>query len=92
MAIGCIPTITVVDIPAKIVKIVCVISVDGGPAHTVILQNANISTAAKKTEAANTVWNKFLALRAIQLQIEGIAGELASLETALKTNIEGRTI
>ena len=92
MAINCIPTITVVDIPAKIVKIMCVVSVDAGIAHTVVLEHADISTVAKKTVVANTIWNKFLALRAIQLQKEGVAGELASLETALKTNIEGRTI
>ena len=92
MAISCIPTITAVDVPAKIVKIMCVISVDAGTEHTVIIEHADISTAANKTAVANTIWNKFLAMRAIQLQIEGIADELAALETALKNNIEGRTI
>jgi len=55
MVIICIPKITAIDIPNKIVRAECDISVDDGPVHKVCLMNADISTPAKKIEAANTI-------------------------------------
>lgn len=92
MAHTCEPTITPLDIPSKIVRITADIAVDEGPVHTVVLQAADISTTAKKAEAANTLWNKFLVKYAQQLAEEGIAEEIANLEVSLAANIEGRTI
>ena len=92
MAHTCEPTITPLDIPSKIVRITADIAVDAGPTHTVILQAADISTPAKKAGVADTLWTKFLVKYAQQLAEEGIAEEIADLETALAADIEGRTI
>ena len=92
MAHTCEPTITPLDIPSKIVRITADIAVDEGPVHTVVLQAADISTTAKKAEVVDILWNKFLVKYAQQLAEEGIAEEIADLETALAADIEGRTI
>jgi hypothetical protein len=91
MAVNCNSTITVLDIPNKIINIKADISVDAGPTHTVIVENGDMSTGPKKAELANIVWEKFLVKYNQQLAEEGIAQEVADLETALNTNIEGRT-
>jgi len=92
MAITCTPTITVLDAAEKKVRIRCTISVDDGPEQIVTMEKADISTSEKKIEAANIIWKKFLVKHQKQLAQDAIAHELAALETALKTNIEGRTV
>jgi hypothetical protein len=91
MAVSCASTVTVLDIPNKIVRVSADISVDAGPTHTVVLENADVSSVPKQAEAANIIWNKFLVMYAGQLAEEGIAAEMSALETQLKNNIEGRT-
>lgn len=92
MAISCLPTITVVDISKRIVKIVCVITVDETHSYTVSVENADISTSAKKTEAANSIWAKLLVMHQKRLAEDSVQAEIAALTLALKTNIEGRVI
>ncbi|MBN2591644.1 MAG: hypothetical protein JXA96_17390 [Sedimentisphaerales bacterium] len=92
MAISCDSTITVLDIPNKIINIKADISVDEGPTHTVIVENGDMSTGLKKAELANIVWDKFLVKYNQQLAEEGIADEITALETALNTNIEAREL
>ena len=92
MAITCLSTITVIDILNKIVRISADISVDSGPVHTIIMENADISTGPKEAEASGIIWNKFLFKYAEQLAQESIAQELLDLKTQLNANIEGRSL
>ena len=92
MARTCVSTITVLDIPNKLIKMSADISEDSGPVHTVVVENGDMSTGPKKTELANIVWNKYIVMYNKQLAEEAIAAEVATLEGSLNTNIEGRTL
>lgn len=85
--------ITPLDVPKRIVSIVAV-ATDNTSAltYTVTLQNADISTTTKKAECLNTIWNKYLTKLAEWALFDSIATEIANLETAAKTNLEGRTV
>ena len=92
MAITCVSTIIPINISNKIVRISADIAIDIGPTHTVIMENADISSGLKKAEAANIIWDKFLVIYNQQLAEEGIATEITDLQTSLNTNIEGRVL
>ena len=92
MAIICEPTITVLNVAEKKVKVECLVTVDAGHIYTAIVQEADISTPAKKAEVANVIWAKLLVLHQNRLLEDGVATEIETLETDLKENIEGRAI
>jgi len=86
--------ITPIDIPKRIVSISATRTddspTDPDPIYNVTIQNADISTSAKKTETLNTLWNKYLKKRANQALLDSIADEINALEGAAKANFEGR--
>lgn len=86
--------ITPIDIPKKIVSVNCTVidTADSDKEYTVLVANADISTAAKKTAVLNILWNKFVAKYQQEQLLKSIASEIATLETAAKTNLEGRSI
>jgi len=92
MAITCVPTITIMNIAEKKVKVECLITVDAGHIYSVVVQEADISTSAKKAEVANIIWAKLLVLHQKRLLEDGVATEIENLENILKKNIEGRAV
>lgn len=91
MAITCVSTITSVNRKNKTVKVAADITFDTDPTITVALENADVSTAQKKVDAANNIWNKFLVKHSEYLAQQTFSIELTDLEGTLNTNIEGRT-
>jgi len=87
-------TITPIDVPNKIVSISATRTddspTDPEPPYTVTMQNADISTGEKKTEALNALWAKYQKKVADQALIDSIADEIATLEDNAKNNFEGR--
>jgi hypothetical protein len=85
--------ITPLDVPNRIVGILAVAtdSISGG-VHNVMLQNADVSTSARKAEVLNIIWNKYLKKRADHALLDSIAPEIANLQIAAKTNLEGRIL
>lgn len=81
-----------ISIPDKIVSVKATrtdsLSVD--PVYVVTLQNADISTAEKKAEALDTLWNKYLNKVTKQVQLDTIEVEIEALEAQAKVNFEGR--
>lgn len=92
MAITCVSSIVPVDIANKIVSVSADITNDTEPTQTVTIQNADISTPAKKLLVADIIWQKYLTKRNKQLLLDIIQDEIATLEGQLNSNIEGRTI
>jgi hypothetical protein len=97
MAITCSSTIEVLDVEKKILRITAEIQNDTEPVHTVVIENVDASgglDAAKKTEIANTVFNKFVAKRNYQLARAALDAQVASadLANALNNNIQGRSV
>ena len=92
MAIAWEFTITPIDVPNKIVSVSATRTDDEPESHqyTVVLQNADISTSAKKTEALDVLWAKYEKKVADQVVLDSIATEISELEDAAKTNFEGR--
>ena len=87
-------TINPIDIPNRIVSVSATRTDDSptnpDPIYTVTLQNADISTAEKKAEALNVLWNKFLKKATKQIQLDIIESEITELEIQAKSNFEGR--
>lgn len=83
-----------IDIPKKIISVNCMVvdTVDNNKEYSVSVANADISTAAKKTATLNVLWNKFVVKYQHEQLLKSIATEIATLEAAAKTNLEGRTI
>lgn len=92
MAITCASMITPIDIPNKIVRVQADIANDAEPTFTVILENADISTAPNKALVANIVWAKYVKKRNNWLTLQNIQPEINQLETDLNNNIEGRSV
>lgn len=84
--------ITPIDVPKRIVGIIAIATDNvSGRIYTVNLVNADISTTAKKIEVLSTIWSKYLKKLAEQVLLDSITGEISSLESAAKANLEGRT-
>ena len=81
--------ITPIDVPNRIVKIVATRTDDAGtdPVYTVGMGIADISTAAKKLEAMDIIWEKYQRKLAYYNTVETLIG---ILEATAKTNLEGR--
>lgn len=94
MAIAWEFTITPIDVPKRIVRVVAVRmdSALPGLVYIVSLENADISTVAKKTAALNVLWAKYQQKLAYQQLLNSIAGEITTLEAQGKTDFEGREI
>ena len=92
MAITCTPTIKILDAATKRVSISCDMQVDDSEIINVTIAEAVVGTAEEKTEVANIIWKKFLYKYNKQILKDNYASEVATLEAALKANIEGRTI
>ncbi|KKN20060.1 hypothetical protein LCGC14_0939540 [marine sediment metagenome] len=87
-------TITPIDIPNRIVSVSATRTddspTDPDPTYTVSMQNADISTTAKKTEALNALWAKYEKQVAEQATLNIINAEIDTLQIAAKANFEGR--
>lgn len=83
-----------INIPDRIVSVMATRTddspTDPDPIYIVTLQNADISTAEKKAEALDTLWNKYLNKVVKQTQLDVINAEIEALETQAKANFEGR--
>ena len=87
--------ITPIDVPNRIVSVKAVRTddslTDPDPSYTVTLQNADISTTVKKTEALNVLWAKYEKKVAEQAAMDVVNAEIDALEIAAKANFEGRS-
>jgi hypothetical protein len=92
MAITCTPTITPVDVSNSIAKVEAVIQNGAEDPITVVVRNADCSTAPKRAVVADIVWAKYVAQRNSFLTAAALQTTLDTLETSLKSNIEGRTV
>ena len=92
MAITWTFTITPIDIPNKIVKIIAVRTDDAAPdsIFTVKSENADISSGPLKVAALNALWAKYQDELAKKAALDAIADIISDLETAAKEDFEAR--
>lgn len=92
MAVTCTSTIKPIDVANRIVSISADITNNTEPTHTIIVQNADISTPAKKAAVADIIWEKYLRKREKQIALDALQSEITQLQDNLNANIEGRSV